>query len=80
MSVRLTNNSGGQIVCDLKTKTLRLDNKKSMTIQESEVTPYIETCIKKGLILRESIQEEEIPVATRKSTSSKKSSENEKED
>ena len=35
MSVKLTNISGGQIVCDLKgeKKTLRLDNKKSTTME-----------------------------------------------
>lgn len=63
--LKLTNISGGQIVCDLKTKTLRLDNKKSTTIPEEEVTPYIETSIKKGLFISEKIQEE-VPVETKK--------------
>lgn len=72
MSIKLTNISGGQLVCDLKTKTLRLDNKKSETIQEVEMTPYIETCVKKGLLVSEKIQEE-IPVeAIKKATASSK--------
>ena len=55
MSYKLTNNSGGQIVCDLavKGKTLRLNNKKTKTIQDSEITPHITNLVNKGLILSE---------------------------
>lgn len=57
MSYKLTNISGGQIVCDLavKGKTLRLDNRKSMTISDKEITPHIKNLISKGLILSEEV-------------------------
>ena len=60
MSLKLTNISGGQIVCDLaiEGKTLRLDNKQSQTIKDNEITPHIERIIKKGLILSEKVSEE----------------------
>ena len=59
MSLKLTNKSGGQIVCDLKVakgekpKTLRLNNKQSKTILDTEVTKHIETLVSKGLLLAE---------------------------
>ena len=53
MSYNLTNISGGQIVCDLavKGKTLRLNNRQSKTIKDTEITPHIMNMIDKGLIL-----------------------------
>ena len=62
MSFKLTNISGGQIVCDLKVtnggspKTLRLDNKKSKVIQNTEITNHIENLVSKGLLLKEEIK------------------------
>ena len=60
MSFKLTNISGGQIVCDLaiEGKTLRLDNKQSQTIKDNEITPHIKHIIDKGLILSEKVSEE----------------------
>lgn len=80
MSFKLTNISGGQIVCDLavKDKTLRLDNKKSKTIKDSEITPHIKNLVSKGLILCEQIVSEETK-STKKSTV-QKSSKKEKEE
>ena len=55
MSYKLTNISGGQIVCDLAVegKTLRLDNKQSKTIEDNEMTPYISRLISKRLLFSE---------------------------
>lgn len=60
MSFKLTNISGGQIVCDLavKGKTLRLDNKKSKTITDNEMTPHIENMVSKKLLLSERVSDE----------------------
>lgn len=79
MSVKLTNISGGQIVCDLKgdKKTLRLDNKKSTTIEDTEMTPHIEHLVQCGLMLSEKVVVEETP-ATK--TTSKRSASKEKEE
>lgn len=58
MSYKLTNISGGQIVCDLnKGKTLRLNNKQSETIKDTEMTPHISNLIAKGLILSVQVSE-----------------------
>ena len=77
MSLKLTNISGGQIVCDLATKgkTLRLDNKQSQTIKDNEITPHINNLINKGLILSEEV----LDTKTKKNTVSK-NSKNEKEE
>ena len=49
---KLTNISGGQIVCDLATgDTLRLNYKESQTITEEEMTPYIRNLEAKGLMI-----------------------------
>lgn len=62
MSYKLTNISGGQIVCDLKVekgedlKTLRLDNKQSKTIEDTEVTKHIDNLVSKGLLLKEEVK------------------------
>lgn len=60
MSYKLTNISGGQIVCDLavKGKTLRLNNRQTETIKENEITPHITHLMNSGLILIEKIQKE----------------------
>ena len=79
MSYKLTNVSGGQIVCDLavKGKTLRLDNKKSQTIQDNEITPHIKGLVQKRLIISEEISAE---IHSKKSTVSKKDSNKQKEE
>lgn len=49
---RVTNISGGQLVCTLadgKT-TLRLDNKKSEEVSEKNMTPYLRSIEKKKLV------------------------------
>lgn len=72
MSVKLTNISGGQIVCDLAVagKTLRLNNKQSKTIKDTEITPHIKNLVIKGLILSEEVEQ---PQATKKETTSTRS-------
>lgn len=76
MSYKLTNISGGQIVCDLAVqgKTLRLNNKQSKTIKETEITPHINNLVSKGLILSEEVSQ---PQSTKKITASKSSKEKE---
>lgn len=71
---RLTNISGGQIVCDLvgEDNTLRLDNKQTKTIKDIEITPHINNLVKKGLILSEEVQLEE-PNETKKNSVQKNS-------
>lgn len=71
---RLTNISGGQIVCDLvgEDNTLRLDNKQTKTIKDIEITPHIKNLVEKGLILSEEVQLEE-PNATKKNSVQKNS-------
>lgn len=58
MSYKVTNISGGQLVCDLAVegKTLRLNNKQSETIKDSEITKHLEVLATKGLILLEKIK------------------------
>lgn len=77
MSYKLTNNSGGLIVCDLaiKGKTLRLNNKQTKTIKDSEITPHINNLVAKRLILSESIAEK-----TTKKETIQKNSNKEKEE
>lgn len=56
MMYKLTNNSGGQIVCDLaKGGTLRLNNKKSITVNETEITKHIQNLMASGAILSEQV-------------------------
>ena len=71
---RLTNISGGQIVCDLvgEDNTLRLDNKQTKTVKDIEITPHINNLVKKGLILSEEVQLEE-PNVTKKNSVQKNS-------
>ncbi len=77
MSYKLTNISGGQIVCDLavKGKTLRLNNRQTKTIKDSEITSHINNLSTNGLILIERVTTTQ-PI--RKTTP--KSSNKEKED
>ena len=76
MSYKLTNISGGQIVCDLAVegKTLRLNNKQSKTIKDNEITSHIKKLVAKRLILSEEVV---VPQATKKTTASKSSKEKE---
>lgn len=78
MSYKLTNISGGLIVCDLavKGKTLRLNNKKSKTIPDNEMTSHIENMAKKRLILMEKLVSNE---AKTKKESAKTSSKEKEE-
>ena len=57
MTVKLTNISGGQIVCDLKKGTLRLNNKQSDTFEENVLTSHVNNLISKGLIRKEAVRE-----------------------
>lgn len=59
MSYKLTNVSGGLIVCDLAVegKTLRLNNRQVKTIKSAEITKHIENMINNGLMLCESVEE-----------------------
>lgn len=77
MSYKLKNISGGPIVCDLAVqgKTLRLNNKQTKTIKETEITPHIKNLVSKGLILSEVVTE----IKTEKK-STHKSSDKKKED
>lgn len=59
MAVRLTNKSGGLIVCDLADgTTLRLNNKASDTIEDSAVTKHIKHLVTKGLLLSREVKSE----------------------
>lgn len=84
MSYKLTNIFGGQIVCDLATegKTLRLDNRQSVVIKDSEITNHINNLVMKGLILSEKITEPKVATKnTQKSAeTTQKSTEKEKEE
>ena len=77
MLYKLTNISGGQLVCDtaIKGKTLRLNDKQSETIKDTEMTPYIERQVKMGIILSEIVSEETKPIKTAVSKNSKKEKE-----
>lgn len=76
MSYKITNISGGQLVCDLAVKgtTLRLDNKKSKTIKDNEITPHIQNMMNKKLVLIEKV---EIKSTKKKDTTKKSSKEKE---
>lgn len=50
--ITLINRTGGQLVCTLNSgETLRLDNKQSANIKDSDVTSHIENLNKKGLVV-----------------------------
>lgn len=70
MSYKLTNISGGQIVCDLATegKTLRLDNKQSETIKDTDMTSHIKNLVEKRLIFSEQIVEAKTVKTTAKNS------------
>lgn len=77
MSIKLTNNCGGQLVDTLKSgTTLRLNNRESITVDNTELTPHIETLISKGLVLSDEVPsmveestEEEKPTSHKKRSS-----------
>lgn len=73
MSYKLTNISGGQIVCDLAVegKTLRLDNKQTTTIKDSEITPHIKNLVSKRLILSETIETKTVKTTAKSSVKEK---------
>lgn len=57
---KLTNISGGLLVCDLKDgSTLRLNNKQSGTFKDSVITKHIETLVSKGLVRKEVVKEQQ---------------------
>lgn len=56
--ITLINRIGGQLVCDLNSgETLRLNNKESATIKDSEITGYLECLIQKGLVVSNVVKE-----------------------
>lgn len=65
--VKLTNISGGQIVCDLKKGTLRLNNKQSDTFEDSVITAHVNDLIHKGLIRKEVVKEATTKTSAEKS-------------
>lgn len=75
MSYKLTNISGGQIVCDLAVegKTLRLNNKQTKTIEDIEMTPHIENLVTKELMVSEVVLVEETKATKKRSTVQKNS-------
>ena len=77
MSFKLTNISGGLIVCDLAVegKTLRLNNKASKTITDNEMTSHIENMASKRLLVIEKVSNE-----TKTKKDSAKTSSKEKEE
>ena len=78
MKYKVTNISGGLLVCDLATKgnTLRLNNKQSETIKESEMTSHLRGLESKGKILCEEVTE---PKVTKKTTVVKDSTKDKEE-
>ena len=76
MSYKLTNISGGQIVCDLAVegKTLRLNNKQTKTIEDIEMTPHIENLVTKELMVSEVVLVEETTKSTKKRSAVQKNS------
>ena len=60
MSYKVTNRTGGQLVCDLAVegKTLRLNNRQNTTINDNEITQHLKTLESKGLILIEYVSDE----------------------
>ena len=74
MSYKVTNISGGQLVCDLAVegKTLRLNNRQSTTIEDNEITQHLKNLEDKGLILNEYVSKETKKRNTRKSNSKEK--------
>ena len=57
--IKLTNKSGGQLVCDLNgdKNTLRLDNNKSTTIKDTEMTKHNKNLVSKGILISEEVAE-----------------------
>ena len=66
--ITLTNKTGGQLVCSLNSgNTLRLNNKQSTTVKDTEVTQHIETLVSKGLVISRVVKEKEITPTPKKS-------------
>ena len=66
--ITLTNKTGGQLVCSLKSgNTLRLNNKQSTTVKDTEVTQHLETLVSKGLVISRVVKEKEITPTPKKS-------------
>lgn len=63
MSMKLTNVSGGQLVCDLANDggTLRLNNKETKIVKDNEVTNHITRLIEQGLVLSKKVVEPKQP-------------------
>lgn len=56
--VKLTNISGGLLVCDIKNgDTLRLNNKQSNTYPDSAITKHIEHLVSSGLVRKVVVKE-----------------------
>lgn len=52
MSYKLTNISGGQIVCNLASgETLRLNNRQSCTVEDEDITKHIRVLESRKLML-----------------------------
>ena len=79
MSYKVTNRTGGQLVCDLavKGKTLRLNNRQSTTINDNEITPHLRNLESNGLVLVEYVSDE---TKTTKKKTTRKNSQQEKEE
>jgi len=79
-TIKLINKSGGQLVCDLNgdKKTLRLDNNKSMTINDTEMTKHIKNLVDKGILISEEVAEPK-SVKNEKTTVQKKNSKEKEE-
>lgn len=77
MFYKLTNISGGLVVCDLVTKgkTLRLRNRQVETLEDTEITPHIKNLVSKGKILSEEIAETQPKKSTVRKNSNKEKEE-----
>ena len=59
--IKLTNVSGGQIVCDLKSgETLRLNNRQETTIKDSDMTKYLQNLNKQGIVVAKNITDSKV--------------------
>ena len=56
--IKLTNNTGGLLVCDLADgETLRANVGETIEVKEVQMTSHIENLIKSGLVLKEIVPE-----------------------
>lgn len=81
MSYKVTNIINGQIVCDLATegKTLRLNSKETVHIDEKDMTNHIQILSEKGLVKVVEVANQE-KTATKRTTAKKAVSKHNKED